>query len=360
MRRSTAPRSCARGRCAAPSTSSRRGISRGCSRSPASDRAARRRPCTGREAIDGPELARAESIVARGPARRRPRCRAESCSPHSRPAASSTSGQRGYHLLFALSAARDRVLGARRRRRGQGPTREQYIVLAEDWIPASRRAGRAARGVLRPLRRVARAGRARAISRGGRGFRSGCPAGPRRRHPIGSSSWATTPEPQYVRPRPRRARTRRPPRVLALPPFEEYYLSYADRTVPCAPEFLKAVGPSMNGIVRPILVADGEIVGRLDPLRRGRPARGRAAPRALRPGRRVGGRCRGGARPLPRLHHRVACAGGRTPGPSPRRAGRGTRRPRCRRRRGTRRGGAARTCACARARSARPCRSTSS
>ena len=31
--------------------------------------------------------------------------------------------------------------------------------------------------------------------------------------------------------------------------------------MPCAPEFLRAIGPAMNGIVRPILVARGEIVG---------------------------------------------------------------------------------------------------
>lgn len=55
---------------------------------------------------------------------------------------------------------------------------------------------------------------------------------------------------------------RRPsPDVVALPPFEEYFLSYADRTVPCAPEFLAAIGPTANGIVRPILVAGGEIIG---------------------------------------------------------------------------------------------------
>jgi hypothetical protein len=49
--------------------------------------------------------------------------------------------------------------------------------------------------------------------------------------------------------------------VLALPPFEEYYLSYADRSIACAPGFLDVIGPSMNGIVRPILVARGEAVG---------------------------------------------------------------------------------------------------
>ena len=38
-------------------------------------------------------------------------------------------------------------------------------------------------------------------------------------------------------------------------------LSYADRSVPCAPAFTAHIGPSLNGIVRPVLVADGEIVG---------------------------------------------------------------------------------------------------
>ena len=31
--------------------------------------------------------------------------------------------------------------------------------------------------------------------------------------------------------------------------------------MPCAPEFLAAIGPTANGIVRPILVAGGEIIG---------------------------------------------------------------------------------------------------
>ena len=49
--------------------------------------------------------------------------------------------------------------------------------------------------------------------------------------------------------------------MLALPPFEEYYLSYADRSIACAPGFLDVIGPSMNGMVRPILVSRGEAVG---------------------------------------------------------------------------------------------------
>jgi len=51
------------------------------------------------------------------------------------------------------------------------------------------------------------------------------------------------------------------PRVIALPPFEESYISYADRTVACPAHLLGEVGPARNGIVRPILVAAGEVVG---------------------------------------------------------------------------------------------------
>lgn len=61
-----------------------------------------------------------------------------------------------------------------------------------------------------------------------------------------------------------RTRPRRSPRaasVVALGPFEEYYISYQDRTVACPPEHLAAVGPGKNGMVRPILLAAGVVVG---------------------------------------------------------------------------------------------------
>lgn len=61
-----------------------------------------------------------------------------------------------------------------------------------------------------------------------------------------------------------RTHPRRSPRaasVLALGPFEEYYISYRDRTIACPPELLASVGPAKNGMVRPILVADGVVVG---------------------------------------------------------------------------------------------------
>ena len=49
--------------------------------------------------------------------------------------------------------------------------------------------------------------------------------------------------------------------VFALPAFDEYYISYADRTTVCAPEHLAAVGPGRNGMVRATIVADGRVVG---------------------------------------------------------------------------------------------------
>lgn len=45
-----------------------------------------------------------------------------------------------------------------------------------------------------------------------------------------------------------------------LPSFDEYFLSYRDRSLTCAPEFLPAVGPTKNGLVAPILLRDGVVV----------------------------------------------------------------------------------------------------
>ncbi len=50
-------------------------------------------------------------------------------------------------------------------------------------------------------------------------------------------------------------------RVLALGPYEEYYISYADRDVACPPEQRALIGPTVNGQVRAIILADGVAVG---------------------------------------------------------------------------------------------------
>lgn len=50
-------------------------------------------------------------------------------------------------------------------------------------------------------------------------------------------------------------------RVHVLGAFDEYYISYADRSRVCPTEGLSAVGPGNNGMVRPVVVIDGEVAG---------------------------------------------------------------------------------------------------
>ncbi|KJL24756.1 hypothetical protein RN51_00906 [Microbacterium oxydans] len=61
---------------------------------------------------------------------------------------------------------------------------------------------------------------------------------------------------------------RRPPRrasgapsVHALGAFDEYYISYADRTAVCDPAYLAAIGPGKNGMVRPTILEQGRVIG---------------------------------------------------------------------------------------------------
>lgn len=49
--------------------------------------------------------------------------------------------------------------------------------------------------------------------------------------------------------------------VFALPAFDEYYISYADRTSVCDADRLDAVGPGRNGMVRPTVIERGRVVG---------------------------------------------------------------------------------------------------
>ncbi|QLD12493.1 winged helix DNA-binding domain-containing protein [Microbacterium oleivorans] len=49
--------------------------------------------------------------------------------------------------------------------------------------------------------------------------------------------------------------------VVALPAFDEYYLSYADRTIVCEPDLAARIGPTQNGQVAPVLVSGGRVIG---------------------------------------------------------------------------------------------------
>ncbi|KAA9147617.1 winged helix DNA-binding domain-containing protein [Microbacterium lushaniae] len=168
-------------------------------------------------------------------------------------------GQRGIHVLHVLALRGVLVWGPVVPREG-GASREQYLVLAEDWIgdphvPADPLAELAARFVASH----APAG-ARDLA-----WWAGLPLGTARAAMAAAGERIVAVEdgtdPLHVAAQapPRRAASAAP--LLALPPFEEYYISYADRTRVCAPEFLTAVGPAKNGIVRPILLDRGRVIG---------------------------------------------------------------------------------------------------
>ena len=209
------------------------------------------------EAIDEAEILRAETAARRALAGGNRLTRKELFEVLEASGVS-TAKQRGYHLLVALSL-RAVICQGPVVPRDNGPTREQYIVLTEEWITDAATPADPHGEMF--VRFIASHGPA-----GPRDFAwwSALPLGVARSAAESASDRLTLvvdgPEPQYiVEPVP--AFDAAAPEVVALPPFEEYYLSYVDRTVPCAPEFLKAIGPSMNGIVRPILVARGEVVG---------------------------------------------------------------------------------------------------
>jgi hypothetical protein len=215
-------------------------------------------PVHRREGIDGAQTVRAEALARAALRGGNGLTRAEMFSVWEAGGVS-TRGQRGYHLLFAL-AVRGILCQGGVVPRASGPTREQFWVLTEEWAPEQ----------VIPADPLAEYFARYMTSHGPAGVRdfawwSGLPLGISREAAERASDRLTIvadqPEPQYMPAGPAPRRTAAAPEVVALPPFEEYYLSYVDRSVPCAPEFLTAIGPAMNGIVRPILVARGEIVG---------------------------------------------------------------------------------------------------
>jgi hypothetical protein len=168
-------------------------------------------------------------------------------------------GQRGIHLLQALALRGVVVLGPPVPREG-GPSREQYIVSAEEWIgDAASPADPTAEMLVRYL-----ASHGPATARDFAWW-SGLPLGAARTAAEAASARLVVvddaPEPTYVVEGPGPRRSGKLPEVLALPPFDEYYLSYVDRTASCAPEHTEIVGPSKNGMVRPVLVRGGEVIG---------------------------------------------------------------------------------------------------
>lgn len=172
-----------------------------------------------------------------------------------------TSGMRGNMILTALCRRRVCVLGPVVPREG-APTREQYLVATDEWIAdATTPADPLAEFLVRYLRAHGPAGLA--------DFRwwAGLPLGLARAALEGAGERVTEIEEgafveTYVEGDAPAAYVPQADPVLALPPFDEYYLSYADRTAICTPEQARTIGPSVNGAVQPVLIADGVVVGR--------------------------------------------------------------------------------------------------
>ena len=166
-----------------------------------------------------------------------------------------TAAQRGYHLIWRL--ALDAVVCA-----GPVEGRGQRFVLCDEWIPAA--ASNPARDeTLAALLTAYLDGHGPATVRDFAWW-SGLTLGDARTaHAAaggavvafdderlciaGADAADTTTSGRSVR--------------LALAPFDEYFLGYADRSAVCDPRYAQRVVPGMNGVFQPILVANGKVEG---------------------------------------------------------------------------------------------------
>lgn len=164
-------------------------------------------------------------------------------------------GQRGIHLLFALTIAGEICQGPIDAGRG-GVARDQRFMLTEDWVQESDApADPLAELFVRYIDGHGPAGVTDFAWWSGLTLGASREAAERARDRVtevdeGLFSALTVP--------------RRSPKsadAFALPAFDEYYISYADRTTVCAPEHLAAVGPGKNGMVRATLIERGRVIG---------------------------------------------------------------------------------------------------
>ncbi|WP_309127842.1 winged helix DNA-binding domain-containing protein [Microbacterium sp.] len=163
--------------------------------------------------------------------------------------------QRGIHLLFALTIAGEICQGPIDPS-GSGVARDQRFVPVEDWV----RDSAAPQDPLTELfvRYIDGHGPAGAADFA---WWSGLTLGSAREaverardrvREIAEGVFAAALSPR---------RSPNAAAAFALPAFDEYYISYTDRTAVCAAEHLAAVGPGKNGMVRPTLIDRGRVVG---------------------------------------------------------------------------------------------------
>jgi hypothetical protein len=165
-----------------------------------------------------------------------------------------TGGQRGYHLLWYLAQTGTLVLGP-------SDSRGQTFALLDDWVPRPRRLEREeALGEL-ALRYFRSHGPATV---GDLARWSGLTVGELRRGLAACGRRLTTLELDGLTYHlaPETLDLAGPvARVHLLPGFDEYLLGYADRSAALAREHGEAIVPGGNGLFKPTIVADGEVVG---------------------------------------------------------------------------------------------------
>ncbi|MFS0852707.1 winged helix DNA-binding domain-containing protein [Microbacterium sp. 179-I 3D4 NHS] len=164
--------------------------------------------------------------------------------------------QRGVHLLGALAMRGEICQGPVAEATSSGIRREQRFVLVDRWIREHARPSDPLAEFF--VRYVEGHGPAGASDFA---WWSGLPLGTAREAAARAAPrLAEIDEGLFVGAiRPRRSPAA--PSVVALGAFDEYYISYADRTDVCSPEHLAAVGPGKNGMVRAVVVAEGRVVG---------------------------------------------------------------------------------------------------
>lgn len=190
-------------------------------------------------------------------------------------------GQRGYHLLTGLAIDGIVCWGPVVGRPDGAIAREQRLVLVDEWCPAPGDVPESPEAATAELFTRYAIGHG-PVTAADFAWWIGLPLGAARRaqqaavaDSAGRLRTVEVDGTEMVTGRVRPGARPEPP-VIALPPFDEYYLSYGDRSRVCDPEHLASVGPGRNGMVRPILVADGRVAGT---WRVGRtPASGSGAP----------------------------------------------------------------------------------
>lgn len=167
------------------------------------------------------------------------------------------SGQRGVHIIAALCIDAVLVQGPVVARDGS-VAREQLFVLADDHIPVVPAPADPLAELF--VRYIDGHGPATAADFA---WWSGLPLGvardavERAGHRVGEVDAGLF----VAAARPRRARGADDAAVHALPMFDEYYISYADRSPVADADASSRIGPGKNGMVRASLISDGRVIG---------------------------------------------------------------------------------------------------